>query len=72
MTKRIPADVVAASYVELTVAIVTLEHQLEALGHRIARIEARLPGDTAILEEQLAAIDAFKAAARRAGLVTVT
>ena len=51
--KPIPADVVAASYVELTVAIITLEQ-------RIARLETAL--GTQILAEQLAAIEAFKTA----------
>jgi hypothetical protein len=60
MTKRIPADVVAASYVELTVAIVTLEQRIEHLEAQLARILGAL--ETQILAEQLAAIEAFKAA----------
>lgn len=61
MTKRsVPVDVVAASYVELTVAIVTLEQRIEHLEAQLGRILATL--ETQILAEQLAAIEAFKAA----------
>jgi len=50
--KAIPADVVAASYVELTVAIVTLEQRLEALEHHFDELLVAFQAYITVLDEK--------------------